>query len=149
MQLVPLHVQYTCAEDNKLSNPEVYSAIRNNFYMNDYLQSFKTTETAAITATDKKDTLQKGGFKLTQFFSNDPNTVMKITGENADTAIEQRILGQTWNAKEDIFVFKRPDLKLDVKTCNNVKCCHSPHHCSIPLESSRRFPLEYDAFFNQ
>ena len=41
---------------------------------------------------------------------------MKITGENADTAIEQRVLGQMWNAKEDIFIFKRPDLKLDVKS---------------------------------
>ena len=41
---------------------------------------------------------------------------MKITGENADTATEQRILGQMWNAKEDIFVFKRPDIKLDVKS---------------------------------
>ena len=84
--------------------------------MDDCLQSFKTTETAAITATEVKDTLQKGGFKLTKFFSNDPNTVMKITGGNADTAIEQRILGQMWNAKEDIFIFKRPDLKLDVKS---------------------------------
>ena len=84
--------------------------------MDDYLQSFKTTETAAITVTEVKDTLKKGGFKLTKFFSNDPNTVMKITGVNADTAIEQRILGQMWNAKEDIFVFKRSDLKLDVKS---------------------------------
>ena len=84
--------------------------------MDDYLQGFKTTEMAAITTTEVKDTLQKGGFKLTKFFSNDSNTVMKITGENADTAIEQRILGQMWNAQEDIFIFKRPDLKLDVKS---------------------------------
>ena len=84
--------------------------------MDDFLQSFKTTETAAITTTEVKDTLQKGGFKLTKFFNNDQNTVMKITGENAETAIEQRILGQIWNAKEDIFIFKRPDLKLDVKS---------------------------------
>ncbi|XP_075253255.1 uncharacterized protein LOC142345059 [Convolutriloba macropyga] len=111
-----IYILHRCAEDNKLSNPEAYSAIRNNFYMDDYLQSFKTTETAAITATEVKDTLQKGGFNLTKFFSNDPNTVMKITGENADTAIEQRILGQMWDAKEDIFIFKRPDLKLDVKS---------------------------------
>ena len=41
---------------------------------------------------------------------------MKITGENADTATAQRILGQMWNAKEDIFIFERPDLKLDVKS---------------------------------
>ena len=41
---------------------------------------------------------------------------MKITGENVDTATEQRILGQMWNSKEHIFIFKRPDLKLDVKS---------------------------------
>ena len=40
---------------------------------------------------------------------------MKITGEKADTATEQRVLGQKWNAKEDIFIIKRPELKLDVK----------------------------------
>ena len=111
-----IYILHRCAEDNKLSNPEAYSAIRNNFYMDDNLQRFKTTETAAVTATEVKNTLQKGDLKLTKFFSNDPNTVMKITGENADTAIEQRVLGQTSNAKEDIFILKRPDLKLDVKS---------------------------------
>ena len=89
--------------------------------MDDYLQSFKTTETAAIRTTEVKDTLQKGGFKPTKFFSNDQNTVMKITGENADTAIEQRILGQMLNAREDIFIFKRPDLTLDVKSMQQLQ----------------------------
>ena len=83
-----IYILHRCAEDNKLSNPEAYSAIRNNFYMDDYLQSFNTTENPVITTTEVKETLHKGGFKLTKFFSNDPNTVMKITGENADTAIE-------------------------------------------------------------
>ena len=73
--------------------------------MDDYLQSFNTTENAVITTTEVKDTLHKGGVKLTKFFSNDPNTVMKITGENADTAVEQRILGQMWNAKEPRKIF--------------------------------------------
>ena len=111
-----IYILHRCAEDNKLSNPEAYSAIRNNFYIDDYLQSFNTTENAAITKTEVKDTLHRSGFKLTKFFSNDPNTVMKITGENADTVTEQRILGQMWNKKEDTFIFKRPDLKLDVKS---------------------------------
>ena len=84
--------------------------------MNDYPQSFKTTENAAITTTELKDTFQKGGFKLTKFFNNDLNTVMKITEENADTATEQRILGQRWIARDDIFIFKRPDIKPDVKS---------------------------------
>ena len=57
--------------------------------MDDYLQSFK----AAITTTEVDDTLHKGGFEFTMFFSKDPHNVMKITGENADTVKEQRILG--------------------------------------------------------
>ena len=56
-----------CAEYNKISSPEAYSAIRNNFFLDDYIQSFKTTENAAITTTEVKDTLQKGGFKLPKF----------------------------------------------------------------------------------
>ena len=84
--------------------------------MDDYLQSFKTTENAAITTTEEKDTLQKFGLKLATFFSTDPNTVMKTTGEKADTTTEQRILGQMLNGKEDIFIFKRPDLKMEVKS---------------------------------
>ena len=111
-----IYIIHRCAEDNKLSNPEAYSAIRNNFYIDDYLQSFNTTENAAITTTELKDTFHKGGFKLTKLFSNDPNTVMKITGENVDTATEQRILVQMWNANEDNFIFKRPDFKMDVKS---------------------------------
>ena len=35
--------------------------------MDDYLQSFKTTENAAITATEVKDTLQKFGLSLQNF----------------------------------------------------------------------------------
>ena len=30
-----IYILRRCAEDNKLSNPEAYSAIRNNFYMDD------------------------------------------------------------------------------------------------------------------
>ena len=109
------NILHRCVEDIKLKNPEDYSALRNNFYIDDYHQSFNTTENAAITATKVKDTLHKGGFKLKKFFRNDPNTVIKITGKNVDTATEQHVLGQMWNANEDIFIFKRPDLKLDVK----------------------------------
>ena len=92
--------------------------------MGDYLQSFNTTENAAITTTEVKDTLHKGGFKLTKFFINNPNTVMKITGENVDTATEQRILKQMWNANADIFIVKRPDLKLDVKSMQKRQLPH-------------------------
>ena len=47
-----------------------------------------------------------------------PNIRLKLTGENADTVTEHLFVGQMWNAKEDIIVFKRPDLKVDV---NNMQ----------------------------
>ena len=62
-----IYILHICAEDNKLSNPEAYLAIRNNFYMDDYLQSFKTTENAAITTTEVKDTFQKLALSLQKF----------------------------------------------------------------------------------
>ena len=34
---------------------------------------------------------------------------MKIIGQSADTATKQRILGQMWNSKDDIFIFKKPE----------------------------------------
>ena len=86
------NIHHRFAEDNKLSNPEAYLAIRNSFYRDDYLQGFNTTVKAAITTKEVKDTLHKGGFKLKNFFSKNPNKVMKITGENADTVKEQRTL---------------------------------------------------------
>ena len=47
-----IHILHRCAKENKLSNLEAYSAIKKNLYMDDYLQSFKTTDTAAITTTE-------------------------------------------------------------------------------------------------
>ena len=76
-----IYMLHRCAEDNKLSNPKAYAAIRNNFYMDDYLQSFSTTKNAAITTTELKNTLEKSGSELTKFSSNDPRTVIKITGK--------------------------------------------------------------------
>ena len=116
--------------------------------MDDYLQSFRTTENAAITKTELKDTLQKGGFRLAKFFSNDLSKVMKKTRENADTVKEQRILRQMWNANEEIFIFKRSDLKLEVKRMQKRQLL-SAAASLFDLESSRRFLLEYDAFFNR
>ena len=102
---------------------------------------FQDNQSAAITTTEVKDALQKSGLKLTKFFSSDPNTVMKITGENADTATEQRILRQMWNAKEDIFIFKRPDLKLDVKSMQQRQLLSLAASLSDPLGIITPFSL--------
>ena len=112
-----IHILHTCAEDNKLNNPEACSAIRHYFHINDYLQSFNTTKNAAITTTELK-VRSKRWLKAYKKYGNDTNTVRKTPGDNADTKTEQRILEQSWNASEDVFIFRRPDIKLDV---NNIQ----------------------------
>ena len=86
--------------------------------MDYYLQSSKTTEnqTSQQSQQQQKRIRYKKLALSLQSFLVYPNTVKKITGENADTLTEQRMLGQMWNAKEDIFIFKRPDLKLDIRS---------------------------------
>ena len=62
-----IYIFHRCAEgNNKLSNPEAYSAKRNIFFMVDYFLGFNTNQNAPTTAKKIKSTLQKGSFKLTK-----------------------------------------------------------------------------------
>ena len=66
-----IYVLRKCAIDNYHLSPEASQSITNNFYMDDFLQSFETTAEAIEQTTCIKETLKKGGFNLTKFFSND------------------------------------------------------------------------------
>ena len=124
-----IYILHRCGEDNKFSKPEAYSAIRNSLYMDYYIQSFRATENAAIATIDVKDTLQKGVFKITNNFSNDPSTVMKITAENTSTVKEQLILGQMWNAssKDETGCQKHATTSIVVTRCIFVRSTLTHH----------------------
>ena len=54
-----------------------------------------------------KECLQRGGFKLTKFFSNCPEVLEQIPCEDLDESKDfTRVLGQKWNFVDDKFFIK-------------------------------------------
>ena len=52
-----------CAEDNAFEFPKAVSAIKNHFYMDDYIHSLPSIEEAIETINHTKSSLQKNGFR--------------------------------------------------------------------------------------
>ena len=51
-----------CAEDNAIEFPKAVNAIKNHFYMDDYIHSLPSIEEAIETINQTKDSLHKGAF---------------------------------------------------------------------------------------
>ena len=66
------------ATDNADMFPDAAQSVQKNFYMDDYLESSPTAEEVAQKAKDLVKMLSKGGFKLTEFISNDPKILNQI-----------------------------------------------------------------------
>ena len=71
-----------CAKDNAENFPKAFAAITKKFYMDDYVHSLPTISEAKDTVMQVKECLQRGGFKLTKFFSNCPEVLEKIPCED-------------------------------------------------------------------
>ena len=117
-----IYVLRKCAIDNHHLSPEASQSITNNFYMDDFLQSFETTDEPIEQTTCIKETLKKGGFNLTKFFSNDSSFPL-IDDTEGDTALTQRILRQTWDVKNDPFLFRKPNLDIKLNVYNKENSC--------------------------
>ena len=63
-----------CADDLSDRYPEVYEAVKRNFYMDDFIMSFANAEEARRLTADLRTVLQHGGFRLNKFVSNDPSS---------------------------------------------------------------------------
>ncbi|XP_075265931.1 uncharacterized protein LOC142358417 [Convolutriloba macropyga] len=109
-----IYVLQKCAIDNQLTAPEASRSILNNFYMDDFLQSFKTTEDAIKLTTCIKETLTKGGFNLTKFISNDSSFPLNDSSEEHKTST-QRVLGQTWDVNNDTFIFRKSNVDIKIE----------------------------------
>ena len=94
---------------------QVKDAILDNFYMDDYLDSFDTKEKAIETSESIITTLKMGGFCLTKWISNNqeilsalPSAELSPSSINLvieDTGIE-RALGILWNPCKDSLQIK-------------------------------------------
>jgi len=97
----------TAAEDSK--------AIKESFYMDDFLKSEKTVEAAIDRAKSVTALLKKGGFHLTKWASNNREVLQALPASevsnstidlNCDNLPSERVLGVIWNPDTDTIGFK-------------------------------------------
>ena len=93
---------HRCAADLSDRFPDVYEAVLNNFYMDDFIMSFATAEAARRLASNLRTVLQHGGFRLTKFVSNNPAALTALPEEDMDIIQNTtKVLGQTWCLSND------------------------------------------------
>ena len=114
----PFIANWTLVKDNKdqISFRSSH-ALLENFYMDDYLDSFPTTQKAITTCIEVIKTFSSGGFKLTKFISNSIKNLKELLPYDAsqkhsivdldlqNTPI-QRALGVLWDTENDLLKVK-------------------------------------------
>ena len=105
-----IFVLHRCAADLSDRFPDVYEAVLNNFYMDDFIMSFATAEAARGLASNLRTVLQHGGFRLTKFVPNNPAALTALPEEDMEIIQNTtKVLGQTWCLSNDTFT--APTLK--------------------------------------
>ena len=66
------------ATDKEITFPEAARTVKNNFDIDDYLESCPTVEEATRKAQDVVQILAKGAFTLTMFVSNVPSVLLTL-----------------------------------------------------------------------
>ena len=93
---------HRCAADLSDRFPDVYEAVLNNFYIDDFIMSFATAEAARRLASNLRTVLQHGGFRLTKFVSNNPASLTALPEEDMEIIQNTtKVLGQTWCFSND------------------------------------------------
>ncbi|XP_072936129.1 uncharacterized protein [Epargyreus clarus] len=106
-----IYVKNINAEQHAKEHPRAARAIIRNHYMDDYLQSFSTTEEAASVADEVNQVQKKAGFILKQWASNKEEALAKIdANENIKEKRlgqeeEEKTLGMRWLVQEDALAF--------------------------------------------
>ena len=85
---------------------EIIDLVNKSFYMDDFVHSFQSTKEAQLCVSDLKSTLQKSGFNLTKFVTNEPNALEMLESKYIESQTEDhRVLGLLWNSQSDkIFI---------------------------------------------
>ncbi|XP_062717003.1 uncharacterized protein LOC134292164 [Aedes albopictus] len=108
------HVKNLNAQEHAKEFPRAAAAITNNHYVDDYLDSFKTTREAIEVINEVKIVHSQGGFTLRHFLSNEADVLHGI-GELPEESTKmlslqrgektESVLGMKWLPKEDVFVY--------------------------------------------
>lgn len=108
------------AEDNRENfDVNVVNSVYRNFYVDDFLKSVSTVDEARDMAKNITSLLQRGGFRLTKWISNDMSVLNTIPEEERAKSVKkldfeslpnERTLGVHWEIETD-----RLGLQADVK----------------------------------
>ena len=98
-----------CGKDHIQNFPLAAKCVEENFYMDDLLKSCSNIEEAANLAQDLTAMLERGGFNLTKWTSNDkslnqllPGNVNNLEKQSVQLGGEQQsLLGLQWDITED------------------------------------------------
>ena len=100
---------HRCAAELSNRFPDVYEAVLNNFYMDDFIKSFATAEDTRHLASNLRTVLQHGGFRLTKFVSNNPAALTALPEEDKEIIQNTtKVLGQIWCLSNDTFTAPTP-----------------------------------------
>ena len=138
-----------CSEDQKAKyNYDIIDAVHKNFYMDDYLGSYRNMDLVKETVANVTKLLSEGGFRLTKWISNS-NSLLEVlpqseitkssTEDNSMKNETEKILGMMWNYKRDTINVKHSN-----KSYPNTKRGILSHISSIfgPLGLLVTFLLE-------
>lgn len=92
------------ADDCKEEKPEAIKVIRENFYMDDLLDSRTSIEKSNEVRQDVCDILKNGNFELRKWLSNHKD--FELMDKDAKKIIT--VLGLVWNSEKDLFQIKEP-----------------------------------------
>ena len=94
---------------------EVVETVKRNMYVDDMMKSTSSTEKIVGLASQMRKLLEKGGFRLTKWYSNDRELLATIPeSERAESVVNLELeklptesaLGLKWNTEEDKFVWE-------------------------------------------
>ncbi|XP_054266241.1 uncharacterized protein LOC128988686 [Macrosteles quadrilineatus] len=120
-----IYVLQTNAEKNGDSHQEAVQAIKEQFYMDDYLDSMESVDEAKSLTKEVVSICNKGGFNLRNFISNSQEFMNALPKESwsknylndnlklSDENNVERVLGLYWNFHEDSFNFKTDFVRVD------------------------------------
>ena len=95
----------------------IQNLVKNSFYMDDFVHSFKLVENAKEAPVSLKKTLTRAGFKFTKFVSNETTAIYNVNDSEENIEDCHRVLGVQWNKSTDKFVHQKPP-KFDINAEN-------------------------------
>ena len=99
-----------CSLDSSDQFAHVHTSVLKDFYMDDFIKSFRTVADARQLTPDLRTVLARGGFRLTKFASNNPSALDHLPETENETPVETiRVLGQNWSLKDDTYNAPPPE----------------------------------------